>query len=132
MARVTFGTVAGEDTIDGIAKVLSDYSRINGIRKPEVITSSTYNLTNYKEANIIRTSAITLENEARKYFELIPEDYKDTYYQLVFYPAVASANIIKMQINAGFNQFYYKLGSVLANQFGKLVEEAIIIDEQLQ
>jgi len=132
MARVTFGTVAGEDTIDGIAKVLSDYSRINGIRKPEVITSSTYNLTNYKEANIIRTRAITLENEARKYFELIPEDYKDTYYQLVFYPAVASANIIKMQINAGFNQFYYKLGSVLANQFGKLVEEAIIIDEQLQ
>ena len=37
-----FGNVVGKDILDGIEKVLSDYTRMNGKRKPEIIIPATY------------------------------------------------------------------------------------------
>ncbi|HEX2927234.1 MAG TPA: hypothetical protein VHP38_13410, partial [Ruminiclostridium sp.] len=78
------------------------------------------------------TKAMELENNARRYLELMPEGFKDTYYQLVYYPAAASANIFKMQIYAGLNRKYYNLKSVLANRYAALVKETIAADGQMQ
>lgn len=127
-----FANVTGKDTIDGITDILSDYTRMNGIRKPEVLTASTFSITNYKEAEVMLEKAIALEQEAKKYYDLMPKDDRDAYYQLVFYPAAASANIVKLQIYAGLNQYYHKLGSVLANRYAKLAEDAIRTDRELQ
>jgi hypothetical protein len=127
-----FGSVAEKVSMDGIANVISDYTRMNGKRKPEIVTATTFSITNYNEAQTVLAEAITLENDAKSYYELMPENYKDAYYQLVFYPMVASVNVRKMQIYAGLNQRYCKLKSVLANRYAQLVEEAILIDQQMQ
>ncbi|MBU3112520.1 glycosyl hydrolase 115 family protein [Clostridium lacusfryxellense] len=126
-----FTNVVEQDVIDGISSLLSDYTRMNGKRKPEIIFSSTYSLTNYNEAQRELTKAIEIENNAKKYYELIPKTYKDVYYQLVYYPA-ASANVVKMQIFAGLNKLYYDRGSVLANSYGVLVKECIMTDTNMQ
>ena len=127
-----FGNAADNDVLDGIAKILSDYTRLNGKRRPEVLTSDTYSCINYNEAYRVLEHAIELENNTKKYYDLMPAEYRDTYYQLVYYPAVASANIVKMQIYAGLNKRYYGLGSVLANKYAVLVEDAIQADEEMQ
>ncbi|MDP4089951.1 MAG: glycosyl hydrolase 115 family protein, partial [Bacillota bacterium] len=118
-----FGNADGEALIDGIESVLTGYTKMNGIRKPEVTYADTYSNINYNEAQRVLAKAIDLESTAKKYYDLVSEEYKNAYYQLVYYPAVASANVVKMQIYAGLNNLYYKRKSVLANSYAALVEE---------
>lgn len=127
-----FKSAVDKNTVDEIAKVLSGYIRMNGKRKPEIITSETFSIINYKEAQRVLEDAIVLETDAKKLYDRMPEEYKDAFYQLVYYPAAASANIFKMQIYSGFNKYYCKLKSILANKYGELVEEAIELDKQMQ
>jgi len=130
--RRQFGNVVEEDIIYGIATVLSDYTRMNGKRKPEVTYASTYSYINYNEAQRVLKKAIEIEKNSKKYYEVIPKEYKDAYYQLVYYPAVASANVVKMQIFAGLNKMYYDRENVLANSYATLVKECIEKDSNMQ
>ncbi len=131
-AKQQFGSVADSETLNGIANVLSGYTRMNGIRKPETLTSETFSTTYYNEAQRVLAKAISLENDAIRYYNQIPENYRDTYYQLVYYPTVASINVLKMQIYAGLNKKYFNLKSVLANRYATLVKDTIKADEQMQ
>lgn len=127
-----FKTIDTEETISGIADVLSSYTRMNGKRKPEVTYPSTYSYTNYNEAQRVLKEAIILENKAKKYLASVPESYKDTYYQLAYYPAAASANIVKLNIFAGLNKFYYNSHSILANSYANLTQSCIEKDTEMQ
>jgi len=131
-AMQQFKNAGGEDVIDGIESVLTGYTKMSGCRKPEVTYTSTYSYTNYNEAQRVLEKAIDLEDIAKKYYKQMPETLKDAYYQLVYYPAVASANVVKMQIYAGLNNLYYKRRSVLANSYAELVEECKVKDIDMQ
>ncbi|WP_232381096.1 glycosyl hydrolase 115 family protein [Paenibacillus tianjinensis] len=130
--RQQFGHITDPETISGIAQVLSDYTRMNGRRKPEIIRSFTFSLVHYHEARRVLQQAVRLEEAAQKYEKLIPDSHKDTYYQLVYFPAAASANVVKMQIYAGLSQLFAERGSVLANTYAKRVNEAVERDKQLE
>lgn len=114
-----------------ISEILMDYTKMNGIRKPEIISATTFSQINYDEAQRQLSKVIELENKAKTMYNLMPAATKDTYYQLVYFPAVASANVMKMQIFAGLNQLYYNRGSVLANTYATLVKECINTDTEL-
>lgn len=131
-AMQQFKNVAKEELIDGIESVLTGYTKMSGSRKPEVTYTSTYSYINYNEAKRVLKQAINLEDIARKYYDEVPEICKDAYYQLVYYPAVASTNVVKMQIYAGLNNLYYKRNSVLANSYAELVEECKKKDIEMQ
>ncbi|WP_160686592.1 glycosyl hydrolase 115 family protein [Clostridium sp. C2-6-12] len=131
-AMQQFGTVAKEEIIDGIETILTGYTKMSGFRKPEVTYTSTYSYTNYNEAQRVLKQASNLEDIAKKYYDEIPEVCKDAYYQLVYYPAAASANVVKMQIYAGLNNLYNKRNSVLANSYAALVEECKKKDIEMQ
>ena len=42
------------------------------------------------ERNEFINMAIDIETKAEKYYEIIPDQCKDSYYQLVYYPAAAT------------------------------------------
>lgn len=129
-----FGHVADEETIQGMAEVLADYTKLNGSRKPEVTRTDTYSITNFQEADRVLAQMLQLEERASLYYERIPDSHKDAYFQLVYYPAVASANVKKMHIYAAYNERYFGFyhQSVLANWYARLTEETIKTDEKLQ
>ncbi|OMD43361.1 glycosyl hydrolase 115 family protein [Paenibacillus odorifer] len=127
-----FGYALEQETCLGIAQLLSDYTRMNGRRKPEIIYPSTFSPIHYNEAQRVLEQAIRMENAADQYLALIPESLKDAYYQLVYFPAAASANVLKMQIYAGLNELYTGRGSVLANTYATLTHEAINRDKHLE
>lgn len=127
-----FGNAGNTDILDGIENILTSYTKMSGCRKPEVTFPDTYSYINYNEAQRVLEKAIDLENKAKKYYDEMPETYKDAYYQLVYYPAAASANIVKMQIYAGLNNLYYKRKSALANSYAALVEECKVKDIDMQ
>lgn len=117
---------------DEVAGILSDYTKMNGSRKPEVTFANTYSLINYNEAQRVLARAIDLQNRAESCYRLIPSELKDAFYQLVYYPAVASANVVRMQIYAGLNNLYFSRGSVLANTYAALVKGCIETDTEMQ
>ncbi len=131
-AAQQFGRCLDQAAVDEIAAILSGYTRMNGIRKPEVLTPTTYSTIYHGEARRMLARANALQEKAEKYCQAMPEDARDAYYQLVYYPSVGSANVVKMQIYAGFNKRYHALGSVLANRYADLAEEAIEKDKQMQ
>ncbi|AIQ59968.1 glycosyl hydrolase 115 family protein [Paenibacillus borealis] len=127
-----FGSDLTTGTVDGIAQVLADYTRMNGRRKPEIIRADTFSVLHHQEAKRVLEQALSLEQAAAKYELKLPSPLKDAYYQLVYYPAVASANVIAMQIYAGLNNLYAERGSILANTYADLAERAIERDKQLE
>lgn len=105
---------------------------MNGRRKPEIIRAGTFSLLHHQEAQRVLEQALSLEQAAARYESELPAALKDAYYQLVYYPAVASANVVKMQIYAGLNRLHAGRGSVLANTYADLVLESIERDKQLE
>ena len=132
--RQQFGSFSSTDTINGIADILTDYARLNQINKPEVTNASTFNISNYNEAIRELAKANNIIANAQKYYDLMPTNYKDAYYQLVYYPAVASANVRRMWIYTALNKKYngFSTKSVLANYYATLTEQAIQFDKDLQ
>ncbi|MEK5438529.1 MULTISPECIES: glycosyl hydrolase 115 family protein [Paenibacillus] len=127
-----FGYALEHETCLGIAQLLSEYTRMNGRRKPEIIYPSTFSPIHYNEAQRVLKQAIKMENAADQHHALIPESLKDAYYQLVYFPAAASANVLKMQIYARLNELYTGRGSILANTYATLTHEAIDRDKHLE
>lgn len=120
-----------EADLDGITDVLVGYTDMNGRHKSEIVSGSTYSIENYNEAQRMLEEAIALEELAETYLEKMPAAYKDAYWQLVYYPAAATANVNKMQILYGLNQYYAKSGSAAANVYADLVEACIERDQEL-
>ncbi|HEX3029724.1 MAG TPA: glycosyl hydrolase 115 family protein [Clostridia bacterium] len=129
-----FGSFASQDTINGIAGVLSGYLRLNQANRPEITGASTFSLTNYNEALRELEKANKLIADSQKYYDMMPASYKDAYYQLVHYPAAASANVRKMWIYKALNQKYagFNPKSVLANSYATLMNQSVQTDKDMQ
>ena len=130
--RQQFGKSMSEDTVDEITSLLKEYTWLNGSCKPEVLYNGTYSVTNYNEAENVLTRIQAMIEKAERVKKEIPASLQAAYYQLVYYPVAASANVGEMQIYSGFNNRYYELGSTAANVYAKLVKKTIARDKELQ
>ena len=84
--RSVFGTEYAKESADLIAR----YSKLNLIRKPEVQVPGLFNNEEMLRLNN-QWQSVVLHCEALK--EKIPAEAQDAFYQLVYYPAVASAGV---------------------------------------
>ena len=86
------GGSAAEDAKEA-ADIIARYSKYNLWRKPEVQVPGLFNYTEMLRLNNLWQSLV-LRCEALK--ERIPAEAQDAFYQLVYYPAVASAGVALM------------------------------------
>ncbi|MBP3577003.1 MAG: glycosyl hydrolase 115 family protein, partial [Lachnospiraceae bacterium] len=121
-----------EEEVAEVAAILTGYTDMNGAVKPESLFADTYSVLNYNEVQRHLKEAIELEELADKYLARFENtELYDAYYELVYYPAAATANLNKLWMYMALNQQYAKRGSMLANVYGKLVEEALDVDRAL-
>lgn len=130
--EVQFGKDTDEQGIQDLSFIFEEYLKLNTTRRPENITASTYSLDNYNEAMEILERTDKIMNLANKYKEELPETSQAAYYQLVYYPAVASANVNRMQIYAGLNQAYAKQKLSAANVYAGMLEDTIAFDKEME
>lgn len=64
-------------------------------------------------------------------YRKMPKECSDTYYGLVYYPAVAGANVQLMNLYAAKNAFYAENGVAAAADFAHLIEQSIAFDQKL-
>ena len=91
-----------------IADIITKYTQYNSRRKPELLSPSTYSLTNYREAETVVAEYNTLAQKAQRISASLPVEYRDAFYQLVLHPVLACSNLNEMYVTIGKNNLYAK------------------------
>ncbi|MDE6650500.1 MAG: glycosyl hydrolase 115 family protein [Muribaculaceae bacterium] len=90
-------SVFGDEYAEDIADLIASYSKYNLWRKPETQYPGIFN---YEEMLATNNLWTNLELRAEALKENIPADLQDAFYQLVYYPVVASAGVAKIYNSA--------------------------------
>jgi len=121
----------GSEHADEIAVLLDFYTKANALRKPEMTAQDTYNVLNYDEAGQVLSKWKTAAESAEKLMDEVPAESKDAFFQLVYYPVVACANLIDMYVSAGRNDAYAYMGRASANTYAERVHKDFAQDQEL-
>ncbi len=114
-----------------IGRLLTRYSRFNGIRKPELMRFNRFSLTNYREFETIVANYHTLEDEAAGIETLLPPEQKDSYFELVLHPIKAIANLYDLYHALALNKYYAAQGRAATNTMSDNVKACFIKDSLL-
>lgn len=114
-----------------IGKVIEEYVRLNGLRRPEALNDRVYHPAHDLEGKKMLQRAICLEQENEEILRLLPEECKDTYRSIVWYPAAGTANLLQMHLYAGLNHLYAEQGKTAANEMGERLQACIRKDREL-
>lgn len=127
-----FGDALNKSQQAEIQSLLEEYTWLNGTCKPEVVSSATYHTTHYNEAQEMLGRIERMIAKAEEMKKVVPERLQAAYFQLVYYPTVASANVAKMQICSGLNKYFYNKKSTNANLYAIMIDKCIELDKELQ
>jgi len=114
-----------------MARVLHGYIRMNAMRRPEAQNSEIYHPCHYLEADRMLGMAAAIEKENEEAYAALSPNEKETYYSMIYFPAKASINLLRMHLYAGKNKHYAKQGKKIANNYAALVTECIEKDRAL-
>ena len=85
-----FGDSVTEDRKQDMVTLLKEYTWLNTSCKPETLNNGTYHVTNYNEAKDMLERIEQMVSLAQEVQNDVPDDLQAAYYQLVYFPAVAS------------------------------------------
>ncbi|MBO0951954.1 glycosyl hydrolase 115 family protein [Fibrella forsythiae] len=114
-----------------IADILAKYTKYNARRKPELLSPTTYSLTNYREAETVVAEYNKLLADAEQIGKQLPAVYQDAYFQLVLHPVKACATLNDLYVAAGQNQWYAKQGRAITNDRADRVKQLFDKDAQI-
>lgn len=114
-----------------VFKLLSGYTKIAHIRRPEHMNSGIYHPVNYKESDELLKRIDELLNLANELYQSVDKAYFSAYFALVYYPAVGNLNLQKMWLLTGKNHYKAKLGEMEANKLTEQIKECLRKDREL-
>lgn len=123
--------IFGDDVADDVADILVKYPKYNLWRKPEVQVTGIFSVENYHEADRVTQLWRQLAEKAETVKMRIPAEAQDAYFQLVYYPAVASACVAEIYLSATYNQYFAKRGDLRANAYADRAKELFVKDSLL-
>lgn len=124
-----FGKAVFEKCGEEIAWVLDETARLNGLRRPEACNDKIYHPAHYREGIEMLEACEKLEKTNEKLLGMLRDS--EAYYSIVYYPAAASANLLKMHLLTGKNHLYSAQGKAAANLYGAQLKTCIVRDKRL-
>ncbi len=100
---------------DDIGDIISKSTKYNGRRKPELLEANTYSLDHYQEAERVQAEFQAVSDKAGQIYARLPQDRRDAFYELVFFPAKAAAQLNELYLAAARNASYARQGRASAN-----------------
>ena len=99
-----------------IANIISQYTKYNGWRKPELLEPDTFGLVDYQEADT-RAGRLEIHHRRRRrhIYRSLPENARDAFFELVLYPVKACEQVNELYITVGKNRLYASQGRASAN-----------------
>jgi len=111
-----------------MSDVIHGYIRMNAMRRPEALNSYTYHPCHYLETDRMLALADRIETLNEEIYSMLCEKTKsgkNAYYSMIYYPVIASINLLRMNLYAGKNRHYANQGKKTANDYAALVTECI-------
>ncbi|MGP8201690.1 MAG: glycosyl hydrolase 115 family protein [Limisphaerales bacterium] len=118
-AEREFGPAFSEDIADLIAKS----TKYNGRRKPELLDANTYSLNHYQEAERVQAEFQALNGKAGAIYGRLPQERRDAFYELVYFPIKAAAQLNELYLAAARNAAYARQGRASANDLAAQTRE---------
>lgn len=116
---------AAPEAREKIGLILRDYVVMNSMRRPEALHAGLYHPCHESETERMLAFADSIERRSEEIYHSLSPEQRDAYYSMVHFPAMASANLLKLHLYAGKNQHYAAQGKTVANQYAELAEECI-------
>jgi hypothetical protein len=114
-----------------IAELVAAYSKFNRRRTPELLSPETYSLVNYREAERVVAAYDELAERAERLRPQLPDEHRDAFFQLVYWPIKACANLNELYVAAGRNRLYGAQGRAETNLLAERVRELFAADAEL-
>ena len=114
-----------------VADIVGKYAKFNGRRKPELLEPGTFSLENYGEADRVLADWKAIADKAEAIYAELPVESRDAFYQLVLYPAKASAVVNELNVAVARNRLYASRGDARANEFARRARELFREDAEL-
>ena len=124
-------SVFGPQHAPEIGSIITEYTRYNGRRKPELLSPFTYSLVHYNEADCIVKEYNSLAARAEAVGLQMPEGMRDAYFHLILFPVKASALVNELYVTAGKNALYAAQGRAKAADMALLTEQLFSADTAL-
>jgi hypothetical protein len=121
----------GNEHADEIADLLSWYTRMNGRRKPELLTAMPYSIENYHEADTILDQCKSKSAAADALAAKLPAELQDAFFQLVQHPVKATAIVNELYIQTARNHLYATQRRASTNAIADKVEHLFREDAAL-
>ena len=131
--RRSFGSFS-EEIRQKIAEILNGYTKVIHRRRPEALGADTYHPVNEEESERILSEADDIIKKAegvRTKLKCESADNQAAFAALIYYPAVATMNLVKMQVFTGLNHYYAGIGAAIANDYGKEAAACFSCDRKL-
>lgn len=127
-AEYTFGESFGKD----VARVIRDYVKFNGRLKPEILNiTEFYSWENEYEAERVLEEFEQTVQLAERVYETLPNDLKEAFYQVAYYPAKASYTVLKLQLYVNLAKHYKKQNRIATNVVAAEAKRLFEEDKQL-
>lgn len=126
-----FGETLDLEEKSEVFKVLFDYTKMNGDRRPESVHPDTFKFADSLEAFEELGRAEQIESFAESFGIGFESERGNALFGLVQFPALASANLRKMMIYAGFNRLLAGWNVFAAGYIGNKLKETIKKDKEL-
>lgn len=126
-----FGDSLDTEEKSEVFKVLFDYTKMNGDRRPESVHPDTFKFADSLEAFEELGRAEQIESFAKSFGIDFESDRGNALFGLVQFPALASANLRKMMIYTGFNRLLAGWNVFAANYIANQIKQTIEKDKEL-
>ncbi len=129
--RQQFGHAFGDEDCRLLHSVLDRYTLINYRRKPEVMKRGVYHPTHFGETADLMALAEGIVRDVNRLKDACPREMLPAFWDLVYYPAAASANHCLLWLHAQRNSFYAAQGRMEANDEADAMQRCILLDRAL-
>ncbi|MBN1647849.1 MAG: glycosyl hydrolase 115 family protein [Spirochaetales bacterium] len=114
-----------------VCEIMSEYTRIAHMRRPEAMNAAIYHPLHFREAERMLTRVEAVIRKADKLMAEVPEEIAGAVYALVCYPALGNMNVQKMHLLSGRNMALAEQRRVEANLLPEKINECIARDREL-
>lgn len=121
----------GEKYAKESARLINLYTKYNRRVTPELLNEKTYSLENYNEFETVVNDYRNLVIDAMRLYNLIPNNYKDAFDQLVLFPINACSNLYEMYFAVAKNRYYIDKQDIQANYWADKAKECFERDSIL-
>ena len=121
----------GDAHADEIGRLLQTYTRYNSRRTAELLSPTTYSLTDHREAERVVADYNTLLADAERVGQRLSAAHQDAYFQLVLHPIAASANLSELYVTVGKNRLYAAQGRAATNDLAERARQLFERDDAI-